>query len=921
MEDAVTVIQMSENDSKKGLPLHLPGQLDETAPAGAAIPCTGDQSSITRRVLGQAALATSSVVGTGRKELARINQLPALKNRVDKAMSSIAKVSWIKELFSEHVSILCAQPVVGVLSSPDVELKEDEKLKVVLTASLEYNSGPAKLSLCRLEHSDLVPIVQVASLRLKVEEADRTAKEKAKQEREAKAAVTAPLENAAGSAAATSSVATPWSLCWPIHEPEVSRAVQSTLNSIYKTRQEGEKTSFSVMLAMRWLAYSLRLWRPRRCDDFLKVIHDTFGPRVAYTVGRNEYFVRCGWFLVPLVCLGMILDANPTRPFDERKRIIWEVMKVLLLVWGACVVWMGAKPDGFLLSIAKEQKDQHLFSEAKQENVDYDPEKTKAGPARVLQLCLAVFVIAVFLFFVFVFLYMAAELLIWVNFDWAGCEDPNKECKSASDTKGGYGMLAEIAVDILVAALFELFSSVGWSLASWIASLRNCKKLQDFEFTREMLMVLLAAFERIGTFGIFAIFFVPQWEDPTNVLTTCDDLVGEDASLYCMQRKLPVGLRRSLFAKMFKGPFVVAPFVSIIVKVVVPSVTYGLDKTVNSLTGLRKHATTPFRVVAHILALIFLYDGSTVGGPKYICKGLPFNDVKVETCTLPRTDLTPSMSASEWMMKNAKRVWSRGSTAEATEKDNATASDNMATQALQQGLLKRFEPMSELLELKLCFLWILFFGPIMPIGILPTLAARLVECNSDVFKMLFIRQRLFPAAYDLMHYSQSAFARAAVFAAVGWSVALTCTTYNDGVWKWEKWKQTGFLLGMMGWIALSSMLVFTRCGLPELDMGDDDDSQPEKENTDASATHASLGAACSTTENPPVQPEAHPEPVHSLPVEPAGLGKAAREGPDSPDCSPAKLDVPCSPVEMVGPSEAADARAESGCSSATEVAS
>jgi len=104
--------------------------------------------------------------------------------------------------------------------------------------------------------------------------------------------------------------------------------------------------------------------------------------------------------------------------------------------------------------------------------------------------------------------------------------------------------------------------------------------------------------------------------------------------------------------------------------------------------------------------------------------------------------------------------------------------------ALQQSALKPFEPLDELLELKLSFLWVLLFAPILPLGVIPTLAARLVECHSDLSKLLFVRRRTFPAAAQVCHATQKTFvAGSCIFAAL-WSVGLSLITYNDDLYLW-----------------------------------------------------------------------------------------------------------------------------------------
>merc|ERR1712129_184376 len=63
--------------------------------------------------------------------------------------------------------------------------------------------------------------------------------------------------------------------------------------------------------------------------------------------------------------------------------------------------------------------------------------------------------------------------------------------------------------------------------------------------------------------------------------------------------------------------------------------------------------------------------------------------------------------------------------------------DEKVMEALHQFTLKRFENSDEVLEIQLSFLNVLFFGPVMPLGVIFTLIAKIVELRSDLVKLLF----------------------------------------------------------------------------------------------------------------------------------------------------------------------------------------
>merc|ERR1712187_693982 len=60
---------------------------------------------------------------------------------------------------------------------------------------------------------------------------------------------------------------------------------------------------------------------------------------------------------------------------------------------------------------------------------------------------------------------------------------------------------------------------------------------------------------------------------------------------------------------------------------------------------------------------------------------------------------------------------------------------------LNQSLRKEYEPTAELLEQKMSRLWVAFFTPIMPLGVLMTLFANILEVYFDTTKLLWSRQR------------------------------------------------------------------------------------------------------------------------------------------------------------------------------------
>jgi len=112
--------------------------------------------------------------------------------------------------------------------------------------------------------------------------------------------------------------------------------------------------------------------------------------------------------------------------------------------------------------------------------------------------------------------------------------------------------------------------------------------------------------------------------------------------------------------------------------------------------------------------------------------------------------------------------------------------------ALNQVKLKLFQVQDEVMELDMCLLWVAFFMPILPIGVIFIMMARLVEVNSDVTKMLYVRSRPVPMDDRLLRREMNAFSWCVAVASCGWSVGLSLITYNDDL---HAWGWTGLFIG------------------------------------------------------------------------------------------------------------------------------
>jgi len=343
----------------------------------------------------------------------------------------------------------------------------------------------------------------------------------------------------------------------------------------------------------------------------------------------------------------------------------------------------------------------------------------------------------------------------WLAFDWGDCIKLG--CRDPQVKHGFLGWLSEVAADIVMALLFESMSAIGSLFGKFAAWLSNYELLVDHERTIRMYKLLIEAIGKIAPWVLLGIFFVPQWYKPESdrANSDCSDLLAYrligQSSFSCLVRRIDVERRRDVFWMMLKGPFMVAPFISILVKVIIPVAARSLDCLARKVVCCCSCFDVVADGVARILGIIFAYDGDSLGGDiKFISKGYPFSQ--------------PVVSDSDSVQKQ-----------------------EVVNDALRQLIRKEFEPQDELLEVRLSLLFVTVFAPIRPAGVFFTLLAKLLESQTDVSKMLFVRRRAFPrrgAEAVLMHNMHTTFFIGVLIFKAVWSAWLSGVTYNDELFKW-----------------------------------------------------------------------------------------------------------------------------------------
>mmetsp|Transcript_40188 Transcript_40188/g.87817 ORF Transcript_40188/g.87817 Transcript_40188/m.87817 type:complete len:945 (-) Transcript_40188:111-2945(-) len=447
-----------------------------------------------------------------------------------------------------------------------------------------------------------------------------------------------------------------------------------------------------------------------------------------------------------------------------------------------------------------------IHARVRRRNPDFRPPPPGFPPwwQSMRRMAAAVVVSAVSLLFVSVALLVLLSFVTlnaWLTYGWGECASSDLNCRDPQHRHGFNGWLAEVASDISLAIVFDvLLGEACKGLAAWAVGLWNYEWLYTKQYRTVMQGLYIEVLSKVGVFVILAFAFLPRWREPDEAASTraaCSGYLDYDVcvnmevceantehqccsnALFCLAATLPFEKKRLLFEKSVKGPFMVAPFVRIIPTVLVPWLMKQMNlcmKRVSMMLGskalaqvrpvgnatlrchwrfLQRILCAPCRVlpvpVVRLLALIFALDCDHVGGLYYVVQGWPFRRP---------------------VLVNAEEA----------ESEKAAL---LVKGALEQVVLKEFEPLDELLELKMSFLFIIFFSPVMPLGVVPTLVARLLEIRTKLTKLFLIRRRSMPEDARLVHDTQGTFTMMVAKLAVVWHSGLYFVSYNPSLAAWR----------------------------------------------------------------------------------------------------------------------------------------
>jgi len=664
-------------------------------------------------------------------------------------------------------------PTIAVLVDPslqDDQKMEDSYVQVLAEATLMFHGAPRRLLVCSLKpvqsafsgQTPKTPVEKMMVLQQHLERATRDS---------------LPAEGPQ---------------MWPLQE----------------TTTRGRLASMSAMetgeVVPCWLRFLnwLHLRFPQGGEMILRILQDMYGSTTAYSLAWDDFYVQKLWVLAFVGGLGIVLQANPNK--DGYPRWCWEIFKCVVLLWGLWVTFRsryrqyilssahldgsqsapqvhigdhleGKRSDGkwYAATVQSDKEDGTFWlawddsyqderrkpkteMRVRLHNKNFRPSNRTAA-YRLRVRCFELLLVTLFCAFVIIVSGLIVQLEMWLTFVWADCL--HLECTTAD--KGelfSLGFVYECLADIALGVVFVIVPPLAGCMGNFISKMRNYQWSQDSKHTALMYAIAGEGVGKVGFLVILAFVFVPQWVEYSGKEADCSDLwsvpLFGHGSLQCLQRRLTADQRQRQFTRLMTGPFVVAPFIAILLKFIVARIVDRLNVWARDYHQPCCDACCDGLV--RILALIFVYDGDSVGGLKFVTKGWPFSHVQPVSAE----------ALSERKLEERKQL---------------------IDQALEQAVLRPFDPFDELLELKLSFLWALFFVPVKPFGIFPTLVARLLESHTDVMKLLYVCRLSFPYSSQdsyLAHSTQKDFVFIAFILAIFWSIGLSLITYNGNLWKW-----------------------------------------------------------------------------------------------------------------------------------------
>uniref|UniRef100_A0A7S1M633 Uncharacterized protein n=1 Tax=Alexandrium catenella TaxID=2925 RepID=A0A7S1M633_ALECA len=562
-----------------------------------------------------------------------------------------------------------------------------------------------------------------------------------------------------------------------------------------------------------------------------------YGGAIVFPFAWTRYYARSLWvfmlILLPPVCIlgallgnGMMtIEINATN-IGSAEHIIWELIKVISVVWMLMVAKSWPNPDlsGGMAKPAPQAVD------------GSSPRCGGEGGDIALTVLSAILVVAIQLFLAMLLFVFIFWLELYLAFEWGDCI--NLGCRDPAVKWGFVGWLVSITPGILEAIFLAVLTEVPRLLADLLLSVRNYQHQEPRLRFKMVALLWLDALAKLGTFGVLALVFVPEWEDEmtlsglpanfTSMTTTqqriarnnidCSDLpdvaiVGRGA-LLCLRRRLDVGYRRWLFQKAMKGPFVVAPFIAILIKVILPILLQRFQSCFwrcerRAHRGQEEHCCLRIGVTQFIIrfaGLLFAYDGPKIGGLKFLVNGNPF----VYGKALRASSEAAEAEASGADAPEGDRGGRQGGdqqperTEEKEKKHKRREMMRPIRQALREALEKRFSPESIVLDNLLSIQWVGFFTVIWPWGCIPTVLAWVLQTRSAWALLLISKRRVFPQLPDMLLSVSRMFVLIMAHVTALWHVSLSMVTYNSYLSTTSGGVVVGLIAGL--WVAAVAVM-------------------------------------------------------------------------------------------------------------------
>eukprot|EP00435_Cladocopium_sp_Y103_P065848 s2112_g27.t2 len=490
------------------------------------------------------------------------------------------------------------------------------------------------------------------------------------------------------------------------------------------------------------------------------------------------------------------LPAATTHTWHDRRESLKDSFCPARLMEGVEEVPQERRPETAEKLQRALLKAKFLGWESKQLKVRrLNPDYSESRCPKVWAILAFSVTLAVMLFFLFtaiLILFFFLNLKSHLIYVWGDCL--RQGCNNPVQVHGLAGFLADISADISLALVFVVLGEVCKGLASQLAKLWNFKYMRQRQYVQAMLSLGIEVLAKVGVFSLIAFVFLPGWisdaekEVVPNVQETCSRYVdykictwmsecSEDdqfccaGSLLCAKDLLTFEQRRDLFHLWLIGPFLVCPFVDMIPAILAPLIAKRLSRWADNVSEKAQAVKRRLwqrclrapgwfcccccgKPLSRLLALIFVLDGE-VTGLRYVCQGQTFATTELDTT------------------------------------DKSDADDDCCERCidgpLEQVVLREFDALDELKDLKLNFLFV-------------------------VLKLFLVRRRSFPRDAHLIHSTQETFTDVVTSFTVFWYLGLSLVTFNNEL---HTWTLPALLLtwlgcGLLGSIVVSLVVRFLR---------------------------------------------------------------------------------------------------------------